>query len=138
MVSLINVSKSSDLLFYSLDFYENMEKCVQNQHSPDFSSAGRAGYLASFEFIEEDPRASVDHKISVCICCGVRGNQSQGCLCGQSRRPSTSPAPGLAPEHCPPFPALLPLPFRTAPPNPAALQLPFWFTSSLTRLFTGG
>lgn len=84
MVSLINVSKSSDLLFYSLDFYENMEKCVQHQHSPHFSSAGRAGDLASFEFIEEDPRASADHKVSVCICGRVRGNQSQGCLRGQS------------------------------------------------------
>ena len=136
MVSLINVSKSSDLLLHSLDFCENVEKCVQNQPSPDFSSAGRAGDGASFKFIE-DLRASVDHEVSVCSCSGVRGSQSQGCLHGQSHSPSTFPAPGLAPEHCPPSPALLPPPFWTAPPNLAALQLPFW-SSSLRRLFTGG
>lgn len=37
MVSLINLSKSSDLLY----FYENMGKCMQSWYFPNFSSVGR-------------------------------------------------------------------------------------------------
>lgn len=67
-MSLINVSKSSDSLY----FHENMENCMQSRYFPNFSSV--RGMRQGFpDTIEEDLGALVDRK-SLCV---VPGSEAQ-------------------------------------------------------------
>lgn len=95
--------------------------------------AGRAGDLASFELGKKIRGLQWTTRSACASVAGSEEISPRVASTGQSRRPSTSPAPGLALNHCPPFPALLPPPFRTAPPNPATPPAAFLVCMRLSQ-----